>query len=291
MSDVLTNLIARSATPADAVRPLAASLYAADSPILELEAQQRAPAVAEPLRRADQPIPAAPRLASERPRAEPVSGYERTIDAPATAHPPAAIGPALAPPAAPALRSDAAIELAAIDRLVQRALAGLPAPQPAHERTIVERLERVHELQPPPIDLATPMIAPAAVPPLPPSLPHAQPAPSAAAASIERLIERTTEVVTPPPRPAAESQPVAPTLPLVTPLLPALPALPDQPRARVVEVVRETTAAPAAPTIQVSIGRIEVRAQPAAQPSRSASPRSAVMSLDEYLRRREGGSR
>jgi hypothetical protein len=43
------------------------------------------------------------------------------------------------------------------------------------------------------------------------------------------------------------------------------------------------------PTIQVTIGRIEVRAtSPATPPSkpRAASP---AMSLDEYLRRRKGG--
>jgi hypothetical protein len=47
----------------------------------------------------------------------------------------------------------------------------------------------------------------------------------------------------------------------------------------------------AAPSIQVSIGRIEVRlTQPLSAPGRQPSRRtSAVMSLEEYLRQRDGG--
>jgi hypothetical protein len=51
--------------------------------------------------------------------------------------------------------------------------------------------------------------------------------------------------------------------------------------------------APAAPIIHVTIGRIEVRAtapQAAAAPARRASA-PAVMTLDEYLRRRDGERR
>jgi hypothetical protein len=46
----------------------------------------------------------------------------------------------------------------------------------------------------------------------------------------------------------------------------------------------------AAPTIQVSIGRIEVKASlpPLASP-RAPRPRGAVMSLEDYLRGREKG--
>lgn len=50
--------------------------------------------------------------------------------------------------------------------------------------------------------------------------------------------------------------------------------------------------APAAPTIQITIGRIEVRAtQPPAAPQRRAAASSAAMSLDDYLRGRNGGGR
>lgn len=48
----------------------------------------------------------------------------------------------------------------------------------------------------------------------------------------------------------------------------------------------------ATPTIQVTIGRIEVRATPAALPARKERSAPQVMSLDDYLRQRsQGGGR
>jgi len=47
----------------------------------------------------------------------------------------------------------------------------------------------------------------------------------------------------------------------------------------------------AEPTIQVTIGRIEVRATPAAQQNSRSTPKVAAMSLDEYLGQRNGGRR
>ena len=44
-----------------------------------------------------------------------------------------------------------------------------------------------------------------------------------------------------------------------------------------------------APTIQVTIGRVEIRATVAATPAGKTSAKSPVMSLDEYLRQRNGG--
>ena len=44
-----------------------------------------------------------------------------------------------------------------------------------------------------------------------------------------------------------------------------------------------------APTIQVTIGRIEVRATPPSPPSRKQTSVPSIMSLEEYLRRRQGG--
>ncbi len=56
--------------------------------------------------------------------------------------------------------------------------------------------------------------------------------------------------------------------------------------------VRDATAATSAPTINVTIGRIEVRAtQPASQPSRAASSRQPGMSLEEYLQQRNNRQR
>lgn len=45
------------------------------------------------------------------------------------------------------------------------------------------------------------------------------------------------------------------------------------------------------PTIHVTIGRIEVRATPPAAPAKRSAPSSSTLSLDEYLRGRDGGKR
>jgi len=56
---------------------------------------------------------------------------------------------------------------------------------------------------------------------------------------------------------------------------------------------REPAAAPASPPpVQITIGRVEVRAVHApAERARSAAPAAPRLSLDDYLRRRSGGSR
>jgi hypothetical protein len=46
-----------------------------------------------------------------------------------------------------------------------------------------------------------------------------------------------------------------------------------------------------APTIQVTIGRIEIRATVEPAPTRKASTKALAMSLDEYLRQRQGERR
>jgi hypothetical protein len=48
-------------------------------------------------------------------------------------------------------------------------------------------------------------------------------------------------------------------------------------------------AAPAVPTIQVTIGRVEVRATSTTSPARKPASAPHVMSLEEYLRQRHGG--
>lgn len=45
------------------------------------------------------------------------------------------------------------------------------------------------------------------------------------------------------------------------------------------------------PTIQVTIGRVEIRAAIASAPARKTSARSPTMNLDEYLKQRNGGQR
>ena len=81
-------------------------------------------------------------------------------------------------------------------------------------------------------------------------------------------------------------QEISPTPTLITP-----PPVTPQ-----VSIVKESQPIPAnteaAPTINVTIGRIEVRATTPAKLSKPAKPKGkpAVMSLDEYLRQRGGGT-
>jgi hypothetical protein len=59
---------------------------------------------------------------------------------------------------------------------------------------------------------------------------------------------------------------------------------------RAADTAGSALAVPPAPTVQVTIGRIEVRAAPApAQATRRAA--APLLSLDEYLRQRSGGAR
>lgn len=75
----------------------------------------------------------------------------------------------------------------------------------------------------------------------------------------------------------------AATLPVLTPA-----SRPVQtPASSRAEVARETE--PALPVIQITIGRIEVRATvPAVAPPRSAGRKASALSLDDYLRSRSG---
>jgi hypothetical protein len=72
---------------------------------------------------------------------------------------------------------------------------------------------------------------------------------------------------------------------LLPPASPMLPSMRRQPA-----IVRNT--APVAPTIQVTIGRIEVRANaPAATSARTTRPAAPKLNLEDYLRSRSGGTK
>jgi hypothetical protein len=151
-------------------------------------------------------------------------------------------------------------------------------PEPASERVIVERLiapaapaERVIIERP--IDFA----------------------PARAATHTETTIESVVErIITPGVQPAPATvvpqvQPLPPAPIIVKPRLVPAPPAPAPPSA----AIQPAPALPEpAPIIQVTIGRIEVRATPpSAQPARAARAGGPAMSLDEYLRTRNGGSR
>lgn len=260
MSDVLFNIIARSVAPVDAVRPTALPLFAPDPLTVEPDAGliEQEQMISAPISRAD---PAAAPVSYEMPppRAHPSvqpATFSIRHDQPqierALPLEPERIEQNVLQPRTN-LPDPGLNDPAMLDRLLQRVFGDLPEAAPHTTQPIVARIETIRE--------------PA------PALP-------AEIAPVERGAARVTE--------RRIEAPVAP-LPMVVPRPPALPPLPEAPRGRTIEFVRETT--PAAPTIQVSIGRIEVRAQPGALPQRREPARPAVMTLDEYLRRREGGAR
>ncbi len=79
--------------------------------------------------------------------------------------------------------------------------------------------------------------------------------------------------------PALQPRPVSPVPPRLNPV--SQPAFGESSNLRAAE----------APTIQVTIGRIEVRATPPAAPVPKPRPASPTLSLDDYLRQRNEGRR
>jgi hypothetical protein len=108
--------------------------------------------------------------------------------------------------------------------------------------------------------------------------------------AIDRAEKREQEASvthdTPSPLRAPAAQPEAP-VPLrhVRPSPPPFAPLPPMPPSSVRERPALSREA-AEPTIQVSIGRIDIRAEREAAPRRKSAETSPVMSLDEYLRSR-----
>lgn len=74
-------------------------------------------------------------------------------------------------------------------------------------------------------------------------------------------------------------------------LPPPIAALPPRRRERPQAQPPMPSAETPAPSVSVSIGRVEIRtAQPSAPPSRASRPSAPKVSLDDYLRGRNGGS-
>ena len=67
------------------------------------------------------------------------------------------------------------------------------------------------------------------------------------------------------------------------------PSRSQSPWAEQVEGRRPMQLAPSAPTVRVTIGRVEVRAiQPSPEPPTPSAPRGPRLTLDDYLRERGG---
>jgi hypothetical protein len=89
-----------------------------------------------------------------------------------------------------------------------------------------------------------------------------------------------------------ETQPAAPARVVVQPQVVVAPPASQAPLDLAAPPRLGRQEPPLAPTIQVTIGRIEVRATPAPAAAPASKPKPApVPSLDDYLRQRNGGSR
>jgi len=118
------------------------------------------------------------------------------------------------------------------------------------------------------------------------SVVHVEPA---GAPPVTRVIERATPPV------EAQHKTIEPAeAPLRALLLPPPPHPPVTPRASAHGPRSAAPAAPpdAAPTIRVTIGRVDVRAVEAPQrPARPAAPRQPAFTLEDYIRMRREGRR
>ena len=134
---------------------------------------------------------------------------------------------------------------------------------------------------------------PAAIPlpqPLELAMQRAQPVPEAFPRSVSHGLARQssrpqqTSTATPVPVEHAGGRPA---------MAAAVAPLPRPSMFRDSDVSARNQAADAGPTVQVTIGRVEIRAvvaQPAtAAPARRAAPSKPALSLSDYLQRREGG--
>jgi hypothetical protein len=211
--------------------------------------------------------PRAVRPASdETPRHAPLETATRSIPA---AAPPAA-APAAAPPASPVIAPAMAVTDGATSP-TNRASAAVPRREP----TAAER-----------VATAPAAAAVAAAPASPPERSSTdEAAPVSSARSSRAPIARIAEP--PPAEPPADVAPVRPgeiaparrREPLREPARRSDPGGPRPPADR-----------PAVPSVQVSIGRVEVRAVFAPPPSAARRPSPApALSLDDYLKQREKG--
>ena len=101
---------------------------------------------------------------------------------------------------------------------------------------------------------------------------------------VELSQEEPASLLSPAQQPAPPPSPALAPEPAVQDLRPVTPPLPD--------LATRKTPGETAPTVHVTIGRIEVRATPSANPPpRKPATRPVAMSLDEYLKSRANGGR
>jgi hypothetical protein len=190
-----------------------------------------------------------------------------------------------------------------ITELEPAAAAAAPLPAAAPRASPAALPLAAPRMRTPAAPVPQPVLMLSAVRPVPTAEPSSVEAPSTAARDEPPPLRRSPPAIGRAPAAAPPSRPIRSARTAVTyPMAaspggiapdptPLPPLMPRRERLRLDPVSWRAAAPPAETTIQVSIGRIEVRA-PAAAPSRER-PRttSPVMSLDEYLRARAGRAR
>jgi hypothetical protein len=315
MSDYLANLAARSLAPERSVQPRLASRFepVAEAPPLWAEPPPAAPPVfAERVEEGVAARPLPPRAPASRsrrsapPGAIEPSSEERPAPEPVRRQRARASRP-LETPEPPEIRS--ALE----ERPHPRPLSHLPpALSPGEGRKAKETpLLQVDSPEFPPSpgggrvgdgrgaggeESLRPALQPRLSPPLPrhsrafatedreiqDASPRARQAGTVAPAA---RLEEPPRPAAPPPQTAPPPRPAPPARVVLEPRVTVAPAAPPP----ALPAPLRAAEAPA-PTIQVTIGRIEVRATPPpAQPSRPRPSAPSALSLEEYLRRRSKG--
>ena len=287
MGDFLGNLVAKNMSLGELVMPRPVSIF-------EPTAKEGAlPPVLPPPSLASEPEPPAPRapvlepFPIPRPQ-QPHAGLMVPDQSPAPLLPLAASSPvqpqpAPATPPSPGLLP-APVGESPIQPLVQ------PASPPLRKAPVGPSVPWPAAQELPGPEPAVP--APAQAPPISPPPPRPRQSPDPLRAAVTAVDANpvpsgpaTPEPVIPSTDPAPVPKPPAAVIvrPQVAAIPPAEPSLPFSP---LPEATAETP-----PAIQVTIGRIEVRATPPpAAPSQKQRPdKPAVMSLDEYLTERNGG--
>ncbi|MDV7390896.1 hypothetical protein RZS08_06075 [Arthrospira platensis SPKY1] len=324
MSDYLSNLVARTLAAAPVLQPRQPSLF---EPVgggwglgnRDWGVAAEAETAVSPLMPSPTPPPVRPVWPETAVATSPPIQPARPETAAVTPPPAAVAQPQPAPPPAPHAEPLAASQperpMAA---RMEKKTAPSPPPMTIRERiiqqTVVEKKERLVPAGPPPaapIHPAKAMAVPVPVavqprplsPPPPPvpetvktrpqdeppirSMPAVPKRPSAAEPPV-RIVERQHPTSEPSPPPKPDKRQVAPPPTIRERILPPTAATsPERERATNGRYASE----PPPPTIQVHIGRIEVRATPPPQPVAKSRPTPALTSLDDYLRQRNGGSR
>jgi len=273
MSDFLSRVLARSQGQAPVLQRRRASLFEPQPAVAQVEAPASRPT-------SPQPAPSAPLSR------EPAAVMER----------------APIQPFPVAVRAPAELDATPVSRSESPVRSREQPREPAEERGTV--LVEVGLGPPVAAPVARPMApsfeASVAPPVVTPGAPLARP--SAPAPAVTPPVRRRAGV----PRPGSETIPRAGSE-AVAPAPIEAPALVEAPRPTVVTPLpRPTlssargltrrpaapvmTSAPPAPAIQVTIGRIEVRAvQSPSAPARRQGPAGPRLSLEEYLKSRAGG--